>query len=64
MKKTAVTALFVALVSMMSFLPAYADEATMSRQLDQVIQNQKKILDSLEQVKSELQIVKVRITSH
>ena len=64
MKKTALIALFFAALSAVFTVPSFADEATLSRQMSEVIQNQKKILDSLEQVKSELQVVKVRITSH
>ena len=64
MKKTALIALFAAALTAGSAVPSFADEATMSRQMSEIIQNQKKILDSLEHVKTELQVVKVSITSH
>ena len=56
----------VLLLTLLSWLPAptcFAEDASVLKRLDEISQNQKQILEALEQVKSELQIVKVRITS-
>ncbi len=42
---------------------ALADDGVNSQKLDQVLQNQKEILQKLDEVKAELQIVKIRATN-
>jgi len=41
---------------------ADGDSAAVSQKLDQVLSNQKTILDTLNSVKSELNVIKIRIT--
>ena len=62
MKKKIVIFIFI-LISSASFCPRlYADDATISAKLDRVISGQEEILKKLEEVKEEVQIVKVRAT--
>ncbi len=58
MKRTLSALALLAAVS----APALADEAAIEQKLNLLIEQQGKVLQALEEVKSELQVVKVRAT--
>ena len=65
MKKITVSVLFLAVLFFVPLAITHADDAISgdaSQKLNQVLENQKQIMDSLEQIKGELQIIKVRAT--
>ena len=65
MKKNLDIVLFIILS--LSFIPSasWADDACpdVGSKMDEIVKEQKQILDSLEQLKSELNIVKIRVSS-
>ena len=54
-----------ALTSLFLFSPiaAGADEAELLRKMNEIADSQKQIIETLEHLKSELQIVKIRVSS-
>ena len=63
MKKSILSALLLMALFVLPVRLAYAVEnADIVQKLDQILSNQKDILQSLSEVKSELEIVKVRAT--
>ena len=58
--------LFVMMLSWMSFSPAllFAEETVSGQKLEQILENQKKILAKLDEIKAEVQIVKVRASNN
>ncbi len=66
MKKYFVLAGIIGFLMLISPFISHAEEVSSSevlKRLSEIEQNQVKIIQSLEEVKSELQIVKVRVTS-
>jgi hypothetical protein len=62
MKKWVIVALFLAFVSAFSCRTVFAQGEMPSNKVDQILQKQDQILAALADIKSELQIVKVRAT--
>ena len=62
MKKLAVVILVLAALSPLGIAPIYADDG-LNERLRGIEIKQEKLLASLEEIKSELQIIKIRITS-
>lgn len=61
MKKIALGMIFLSLF-LSSPVIARADEADLMRKMDEILENQKQMMETLEHLKTELQIVKVRST--
>ena len=61
MKKALLFSVFGFLL--LSASASFADDGANALKLDQVLQNQNQILQKLDEIKSELQIVKVRASS-
>ena len=65
MKKTAILTLLVSALSWVPLSDLRAEEVSgsVAQRLESIARDQKLILESLEQIKSELQIIKVRATN-
>ena len=63
MKKIAAVFFVLSLFSSLGVRAVFADDAMIASQLDAIEKKQDKILTDLEALKSELQIIKIRVSS-